>query len=117
MKRKGLLIMLCALVLVLFAACDSAHEHEFGKWKETKEATCEKVGKEVRKCDCGEEETRAIAKLEHEYEVEETPATCQEAGVKTFTCKNCEDSYEEELEQKGYTSTEIYNMYLSSAGP
>ena len=116
MKRKGLLIMLCALVLVLFAACDSAHEHEFGKWKETKEATCEKVGKEVRKCDCGEEETRAIAKLEHEYEVEETPATCQEAGVKTFTCKNCGDSYEEELEQKGYTSTEIYNMYLSSVG-
>ncbi|MCR5781222.1 MAG: dockerin type I repeat-containing protein [Clostridia bacterium] len=41
-----------------------AKGHSFGEWKVTKEATIDEEGIETRKCsECGEEETRPIAKL------------------------------------------------------
>ena len=39
-----------------------AHTHEFGEWKQTKEATYTEAGVETRECACGEKETRATEK-------------------------------------------------------
>ena len=67
------------------------HEHSFGEWTTTKEATCTEKGEETRSCECGESETREIAALGHTEEV--IPAvepTCTETGLtegkKCATC-------------------------------
>ena len=60
------------------------HEHAFGEWTTTKEATCTEEGSKERVCECGEKETEVIAALGHtEAEAvreNEKPATCTEAG-------------------------------------
>lgn len=44
------------------------HEHSFGKWTVVTKATCMKAGLEKRVCSgCGEEETRDVVKLSHNY--------------------------------------------------
>ena len=43
------------------------HEHAFGEWTVTREATCTEKGQEDRKCECGEVETREIEALGHDY--------------------------------------------------
>ena len=89
MKKQHLLIVLCVLMLTLFTAC--GHTHEYGGWKTEKKATCEKEGRKVRKCDCGDEEEEKIPKLEHtygEWKVK-TAATCTEEGTQEHTCEAC----------------------------
>lgn len=53
--------------------------HTFGDWKETTPATCTAEGVETRTCACGETETRAIPKTEHDFSAGgETCANCDE---------------------------------------
>lgn len=109
MKRIISLLLVCAISLSLLAGCgEPAHTCEFGRWKVDEEATCEKEGVEVRKCDCGEKEERAIAKLEHKYtSTVTTEATCLAEGLTTFTCENCKDTYTEKIAilDHSYSST------------
>ena len=101
-KRLLFLLLLSALILSVLAGCD--HTHSYGPWETKEEATCEEDGKEVRVCDCGEEQTRIIPQLEHEYESSVTKkATCTEEGKTTFQCKNCEDSYTEDIPKTEHT--------------
>ena len=68
------------------------HKHEWGKWKVTKEATCEKEGEKQRKCaSCGKTETKKIEKLDHEWGKWKVTkeATCVQKGERTRTCKLC----------------------------
>lgn len=66
------------------------HEHQWGTWTTTKEATCTEAGEEARVCSiCGLEETQAISPLGHDWDegtVTKEPA-CTEDGVMTYTCK------------------------------
>ena len=62
----------------------AAHEHSFGQWVVTKEATCTEKGVETRTCECGETENREIPALGHTagepvYE-NQVAATCTTAG-------------------------------------
>ncbi len=60
------------------------HEHAFGEWTVTKEATCTEEGSRERVCECGEKETEVIAALGHSaaeaVKENEKAATCTEAG-------------------------------------
>lgn len=61
-------------------------------WEDTvtKEATCTTEGAKDRKCKRCKTETKAtIEKAAHEYEVVETPPTCDKAGKKEEICSVC----------------------------
>lgn len=45
-----------------------------------------------------------------------TEASCQKDGVITYTCVYCKTSYNEKIETKEYSATEIYEMYENSVG-
>ena len=44
-----------------------AHVHAFGEWTTVTAPTCTEKGREERKCDCGEIETREIEALGHDF--------------------------------------------------
>ena len=44
-----------------------SHQHSFGDWKTTKEASCTQNGEKVRFCNCGEKETTPITSTGHTY--------------------------------------------------
>ena len=48
-------------------AGEAPHEHIFGEWTVTREATCTEAGVETRSCECGETETREIPALGHDW--------------------------------------------------
>ena len=71
MKRL-LVLLLASMMLFAFVACDdntptpAPHEHEFGEWTITKEATCTEEGVRTRTCKgCSETETEAIPAKGH----------------------------------------------------
>lgn len=69
-----------------------SHTHKYGDWKTTTAATCEKDGKQTRKCSCGVKETKTIKATGHEYSTEWTidkAATCEKDGSKSHHCKKC----------------------------
>ncbi len=72
--------------------------HNFGEWKVT-EASCETDGSKVRSCSiCGKEEKLILEKTGHSYESEVTKeATEEKEGIRTYTCKNCGDTYTEAI--------------------
>ena len=70
--------------LSLTLEAEEPHEHVFGAWAVTKEATCTEDGSRERACGCGEKETAVIPALGHDYE----------NGV----CKNCGDKLTSDFE-------------------
>lgn len=114
--RFWAVIILCGALLLCFSAC--ACDHDFGKWKTVKKATCTEAGERERECyECSETETKEIPALDHDYEEKlTTEANCQGEGTYTYTCKNCEDTYTEAIPVTTYTPTEIYDLYLESVG-
>ena len=105
----------------------SAHEHSYGDWTVTKEATCTEAGEKTRKCTgCDKTETATIEALGHKFEngkctrcgasdpnynkdcqhhyVETITreATCTEKGVKTFKCDKCGDWYTVDIPALGH---------------
>jgi len=65
------------------------------------EATCTEAATYYMSCVCGANGTETFTDgeaLGHDYEgVVTAEATCTEPGVMTYTCKNCGDSYTEEI--------------------
>lgn len=52
---------------------------------------------------CNDTPPAADEECKHEYELTNTvPATCTAAGESTYTCKNCNDSYKDELAVLGH---------------
>jgi len=114
-RRFVALSCLMAVCVCMLTGC--LHEHDYDDWEVEKEASCTEKGRKVRTCECGDEETESIPKLDHDYEEETTKLPgCDGAGEVTFTCKNCGDHYKQELTVKEYTATEIYEMYKDSVG-
>ncbi len=60
-------VFACAAEVRLTGEKAAAHEHSFGEWTVTREATCTEAGVETRTCECGETETREIAALGHDW--------------------------------------------------
>ena len=73
---------------------DPQHEHSYSEWMLRAPATCTEEGVEVCVCTyCGEEETRPLAPLGHDYAAATIPPTCTEQGYTTCTCARCGHSY------------------------
>ena len=79
------------------------HVHAFGEWETKTPASCTEAEIEIRKCDCGEEETRdGDAATGHNYESVVTDPTCTEAGAVLYSCA-CGDTYTETIAAIGHT--------------
>lgn len=70
------------------------HEHVFGEWAETKQATCTEAGEKERACTvtgCTEKETQLVEALGHDYGEWETiaEATILDDGREERTCSRC----------------------------
>jgi transposase-like protein len=73
-----------------------ATDHLWGEWITVREATCTEYGQQRRTCTRTarhHHEKRMIPPLGHDYVVTEIPPTCGEAGVRTYTCSRCNDTY------------------------
>lgn len=81
---------------------EQEHEHEWGDWKTTKEASCESGGEETRKCKkCDETETRPTEPLGHLWEeVGRDEATCDAPGHIDYKCSRCDKTASEPIPQK-----------------
>ncbi len=69
------------------------HVHTFSDWQVRTPASCTEPGEEFRSCACGEEETRSIDPLGHDFAeawTTDTPASCTESGSKSHHCTRCE---------------------------
>ena len=85
---------------------DATGTHDFGEWTVSKNANCTRTGEECRVCrNCGEKETRSIAKKEHSYGNWMTvkAATCAEEGEITGKCRTCGREQTEPLPKKPHT--------------
>ena len=77
-----------------FVALDEEHTHTFSAWTVTTEATCTAEGVETRKCSvCKAEETRKIAKKDHDISHVEEKSTCVVAGVSYDICGECGETF------------------------
>ena len=81
-----------------------------------KAATCTESGiSDGKKCSvCG---TTTVEQVEipstgHDYNVSVVDATCVKDGLKTFTCKNCPDTYTETISAKGVHSYDNDSDYI-----
>ena len=71
-------------------------QHSFGSWETTKAATCTSEGQETRTCsECGEKETRSVAKAKHKYTTKVIAPTFTEQGCDLHTCSECGNSYKD----------------------
>jgi uncharacterized protein (TIGR02145 family) len=74
---------------VEMSSSSSKHEHAWGEWEETAQATCEAASVETRACkgDSTHKETREGASPQLKWEWTVTiPATCEAAGEEIGTC-------------------------------
>ncbi|MDE5729269.1 MAG: leucine-rich repeat domain-containing protein [Clostridia bacterium] len=100
MKRKHILLVLCAAVAICaiplaITGCTGEPEIEYGEWITVSAPTCEEEGVEMRSAlvDASITQTRAIPATGHDWNDWETltEATCLLAGVETRTCNTCEN--------------------------
>ena len=86
-------------------------------WKESKrvEPTCISDGYvEFKNSLTGDKKKETLAMVEHSYEKSETPSTCAEAGIITYTCSTCAYTYNEELPLAEHTFDEEMVYHLLS---
>jgi len=87
------------------AETENSHEHDFEEVSK-EPATCEKDGKIVYQCSCGEKREETITKLTHFYEeTENIEPSCISAGVVRNVCRNCGDVREEYPDALGHDYT------------
>ena len=69
----------------------TVHIHSYSPWKILTEPTCEKAGKQERKCDCGNAQTMPIEALGHTIKtIPAVSATCQKTGLSAGeSCSVC----------------------------
>ncbi len=73
---------------------EATGKHSWGNWTTVKNPTCTEEGSEKRVCSvCQKEETRTVAKLEHNWgDWGNNTASCENGGTMTRVCRDCEAS-------------------------
>ena len=97
----------------------TAHTHSWSEWRVTTDATCEAEGEETRTCECGESETRKIAKKDHALTlVKLVPATATAHGTQEhYECTMCHklfNSKKEEITSASLDYAGIEGNYVSN---
>lgn len=83
---------------------NSPHTHSYGAWQTVKAATCTTAGSKKRVCSCGDTQTETIPATGHKWNsgVVTTQPTCENKGVKTFTCSSCNTTRTEDVAALGH---------------
>ncbi len=92
MKRFFSSLLLIAICVLSFAACQGGCAHEYGEWTAQSLPTCTEAGTEDRVCAlCGEKEQRLTPMLGHACDafVAESPAACEKNATERATCSRC----------------------------
>lgn len=104
MKKKGILLLILALVL-LSSACQKECEHEYSVEIITP-ASCTQEGQKQLTCiHCQEISTQIVPMLEHKYEaglVEREPS-CAEEGIQQQICQDCGAIHNEPIAKLEHT--------------
>lgn len=101
--KATILFTLLVLVLLTTVSCknmmdnlpfggdEEPHNHSFGAWTVTQNATCTKNGLQERTCSCGEKETQEISALGHKQVVDPAVSpTCTTDGLGVgMHCETC----------------------------
>lgn len=76
----------------------TVHIHSYSPWIIITEPTCEKAGKQERKCDCGNAQTMPIEALGHTIKtIPAVSATCQKTGLSAGeSCSVCKKTLKEQ---------------------
>ncbi|MBR4461194.1 MAG: LCP family protein [Erysipelotrichaceae bacterium] len=91
----------------LYAKWEYSHQHDWGEWKTTKEATCTEAGEKTRTCKnskCNETETEVIPAKGHDWGdwTTTSEATCTQGGSREHTCKRCGTTESESTSALGH---------------
>ena len=89
-----------------YLSMESVCDHEWSKWKVTREATCTEGGSRERTCKlCGKKQTEAIETLPHTYGKWKVTkeATCTAEGEQVRKCKECGKKQTEAIEKLAHT--------------
>lgn len=80
------------------------HSHSYGAWQTVKAATCTAAGSKKRVCSCGDTQTETIPATGHKWNngVVTTQPTCENKGVKTYTCSSCNTTRTEDVAALGH---------------
>ena len=103
---NGLSDSLTESIYLNFVNCSQTipGRHTYGEWSVKQAATCTEKGLEHRICStCGDEETREIDALGHDWESEWTidvEPTCTHEGSKSHHCANCDAKKDETVIEK-----------------
>lgn len=105
--KVGVIISeVAALLLLIVAIIVVTHEHSYGEWIITKEATCTTDGERKRVCACGEEEVEGIVAVGHTVVIDEAvEATCVTDGLTQGShCSICNEilTAQEIIEKTGH---------------
>lgn len=112
---KSVLPLLMIFMPVAVTGCGNTTSESIDDISYTvkKEPTCTETGLKEGYDKDGNLVSQVIPSLGHDYDdgVITTEPTCEEKGVKTFTCSRCNETKTEEIDALGHT---ISNEYLSS---
>ena len=109
---KRILFLLIALLLCTVALYACGHTHEYGEWEQTVAPGCVSEGEEVRKCACGESETRSVAATGiHSFGKWKTltAATCKKEGTEKRECA-CGESELQTIPALGRCDYDAWNI-------
>ena len=111
------------MLLICLAACNLInpsdpkieHNHEFGEWETTKNATCSNDGLKVRYCACGEKQSEAIPSLSHNLVIDEAISpTCNKAGLTEGKhCSACNETIVEQTIVNPLGHTEVVDAAVA----
>ena len=119
MLKKNICLLLALIMIANLTAC--GHSHEFGDWEESKAATCTEKGEQIRRCTCGEIESKEIPAKGHTFG-EWTiiaEATCMEDGKRERLCSVCGFCETEVIAATGHSfvpATVFYPKYCEICG-
>ncbi len=102
---EGAHCSVCKIVLIAQTAT-SKTPHQYGEWKATVAATCEKMGSAERKCSaCNDKQAETIAATGHSYGAWEsvTSPTCENTGTERRQCDNCDKNETKSISALGHS--------------
>ena len=94
--------------------------HQHTELRNVKEATCAQDGYTgdtyCKDCNAKLSSGKSVARKEHTWDagVITKEATCNETGVKTYTCTGCQATKTESISATGHRNTELWNIEIAT---